>query len=184
MSIGWPSLLRNQSNEASHIWQTILIFNCIYLMNILRPLPSRLEHLYLFGPSRAKHLTIDLFFLNYETVLYFFLNCYNKRNLLVWLLTTLKQLLNLTPVQTSCDSQASSIRCDPAAIWNSDPWTHAYQHNNIMKLSNLLLLLSRLKFASVKVPTDSVFSFLIHICDLWWAYITDLYALGRKRSLR
>ena len=67
MSIDWPSLLRNHSNEASHIWQIILIFNCIYLMNILRPLPAKLEQFYLFDPCRAKNLTFDLFFNNYET---------------------------------------------------------------------------------------------------------------------
>ena len=46
-----------------------------------------------------------LTFYNYETALeigqtILFLNRYNKRNLLVWFLTTLKQLFNLTPVQT------------------------------------------------------------------------------------
>ena len=58
VSTGWPSLLSNHSNEASHIWQTILIFNFIYLMNILRPLPAKLEHYYLFDPCRAKNLTL------------------------------------------------------------------------------------------------------------------------------
>ena len=41
--IGWPSLLRNHSNEASHTWQTILNFSCIYLMNILRTLKAKLD---------------------------------------------------------------------------------------------------------------------------------------------
>ena len=78
VSIGWPFLLRNHSNEASRIWQTILILHCIYLMNILRQLPAKLDHIYLIGPCRAKNLTFELFFNNYETVrrrypkLYFF----------------------------------------------------------------------------------------------------------------
>ena len=38
-------------------------------MNILRPLPAQLEHFfYLFDPYRAKNLTFDLSFINYETV--------------------------------------------------------------------------------------------------------------------
>ena len=48
--------------------------------------------------------------------------------------------LNLTP----CDPVASWTRCDPATIWNGDPWTHT----NIMKLSNLLSLLSWVTFRS------------------------------------
>ena len=42
----------------------------------------------------------------------FFLNPYNKRNLLVWSLTKLKQLLKLTPVQTVWNK----------AMWNINPW--------------------------------------------------------------
>ena len=37
----WSSFLRNHSNETSHIWQTILICDCIYMMNILRPLSAK-----------------------------------------------------------------------------------------------------------------------------------------------
>ena len=33
----------------------------------------------------------------------------------------------------SCDPQISCTGCDPAAIWNTDPWTHT----NIMKLHRL-----------------------------------------------
>ena len=64
MSIGRPFLLRNHSNEASHNYD----FHCIYLINILRPLPAKSDHFYLFDPCRAKNLTFDLFFSNYETV--------------------------------------------------------------------------------------------------------------------
>ena len=39
-----------------------------YKMSILRPLPAKSEHLNLFDPCRAKKLTFDLFFDNYETV--------------------------------------------------------------------------------------------------------------------
>ena len=46
----------------------------------------------------------------------------------------------------SCDPQASCTRCDPAAIWNGDPWTHT----NIMILSNLLFLFSWVNFRSVR----------------------------------
>ena len=45
-----------------------MIFRCIYLMNILRPLPAKSDHFYPFDPCRAKNLTFDLFFSNYETV--------------------------------------------------------------------------------------------------------------------
>ena len=37
-------------------------------MNILRPLPAKLDPFYLFDPCRAKNLTFDLSFNNYETV--------------------------------------------------------------------------------------------------------------------
>ena len=84
----------------------------------------------------------------------FFLNRYNKRNLLVSFLTTLKQLLNLTPVQTILWPQASCTGCDLAVIWNSDPWTPT----NIMKLSNLLFLFSWVNFASIQ-PTAILTTF-------------------------
>ena len=47
-------------------------------MNILKPLPAKLDHFYLCDPCRAKNLTFDLSFNNNETVrrrcvnLYFF----------------------------------------------------------------------------------------------------------------
>ena len=44
----------------------------------------------------------------------------------------------------SCDPHVSCTGCDPAAIWNGDPWTHT----NIMKLSNLLFLFSWVNFRS------------------------------------
>ena len=37
-------------------------------LNILRPLPAILDHFYLFDPCRAKNLTFDRVFNNYETV--------------------------------------------------------------------------------------------------------------------
>ena len=137
-----------RSIEASHIWQTILIFHCIYLMNILRPLPAKLEHFYLFDPCRAKNLT----FISITTKRYFvdkskyrfFFNRYNKRNLLVWSSTT-SNFWIWSLYKLFCDPQAFCTGCDPAAIWNSDPWTYT----NIMKLSNLLFLFSWLNFASV-----------------------------------
>ena len=60
--------LESNANETCYIWQTILNLNCIYKTSILRPLPAKLEHFYLFDPCRAKNLTFDLFFNNYETV--------------------------------------------------------------------------------------------------------------------
>ena len=57
---------------------------------------------------------------------------------MVQFLTILKQLLNLIPVRTILWPQASCTGCDPAAIWNIDPWPHI----NMMKLSNLLFLFS------------------------------------------
>ena len=51
---------------------------------------SNIGAFYMFDPCRAKNLTFDLFFNNYESVrrrwvkLLFFLNRYNKRNLLAW----------------------------------------------------------------------------------------------------
>ena len=70
VSMHWLTVFTysNHSNESSHILQISLIFHCIYLMNILRPLPVKLEHFYLFDPCRVKNLTFDLFFNNYETV--------------------------------------------------------------------------------------------------------------------
>ena len=52
----------------------------------------------------------------------------------------------------SCDHQASCTGCDPAVIWNSDPWTPT----NIMKLSNLLFLFSWVNFPSIR--PDILFS--------------------------
>ena len=43
-----------------HVNKSILILNCIYKTNILRPLPAKLEYFYLFDPCRAKNLTFDL----------------------------------------------------------------------------------------------------------------------------
>ena len=65
-----------------------------------------------------------------------FLNRYNKRNLLVWFLTTLKKLWIWPLYKISCDPQASCTGCD------------------IMKLSNLLFLFSWVNFRSVR-PTTS-----------------------------
>ena len=58
----------NHVTETYYIQQTILNLNCIYKTSILRPLPVKLEHFYLFDPCRAKNVTFDLFFNNYEMV--------------------------------------------------------------------------------------------------------------------
>ena len=63
---------------------------------------------------------------------YTFLNRYNKRNLLVWFLTTSKQLLNLTPVETILWPPGFLYRMWPGSNmkwWSLDP----YQHNEIIK---------------------------------------------------
>ena len=144
--------LHNHVTETCYTKQTILNLNCIYQTSILRPLPAKLNHFYLFDPCRAKKLTSDLFFNNFETVrrryakLYFFWIVIIRgiwwygfwqhwSNFWIWLLYKL-----------SCDPQASCIGCDPAAIWNGDPWTHT----NIIKLSNLLFLFSWVNFRSFR----------------------------------
>ena len=61
---------------------------------------------------------------------YIFLNRYNKRNLLVWFSTTLKQLLNLTPVQTILWPPDFLYKMWPGSNmehWSLDP----YQYNEI-----------------------------------------------------
>ena len=63
-----------------------------------------------------------------------------------------KIFLNLTPAQTILWPQASCIGCDPAAIWNGDPWTHT----NIMILSNLLFLFSWVNFRSFRPKLHSM----------------------------
>ena len=130
-------------------------------MNILKPLPAKSDHFYLFDPCRATNLTFDHFFNNYETVrrrlvkLYFFwivitrgiywygfLQHWNK--FWIWPLDKL-----------SCDPQASCTGCDPVAVWNGDPWTPT----NLMKLSNLLFLFSWVNFRSVWPIRIDIFSF-------------------------
>ena len=70
----------------------------------------------LFDPYRAKNLTFDLFFNNFETVTTSWIGQTIQRNdSSIWFLTTLKQLLNLTPVQILLP-QASCTGCDSAAI--------------------------------------------------------------------
>ena len=79
--------LHNHVTVICYMQLTILNLNCIYKTSILRPLPAKLEHFYLFDQGcRAKNLTFDLFFNNYERVRQrqvklYFLNRYNKRNL-------------------------------------------------------------------------------------------------------
>ena len=51
--------LHNQVNEICYLWLTILNLNCIYIANILIPLPAKLDHVYLFDPCRAKNLTYE-----------------------------------------------------------------------------------------------------------------------------
>ena len=61
---------------------------------------------------------------------YIFLNRF-KRNLLIWFSTTLKQLLNLTPVQTILWPPGFLYRMWPGSNmkwWSLDP----YQHNEII----------------------------------------------------
>ena len=103
-------------------------------------------------PVEPKLLISDLFFNNYETVrridrsnYTFFLNRYNKQNLLVWFWQHQRNFWIWPLYKLSCDPQASCTGCDPAVIWHRDPWTHT----NIIKLSNLLFLFSWLNFASV-----------------------------------
>ena len=171
MSIGWPFLLCNHSNKASHIWQTILIFHCIYLMNILRPLPAKLDHFYLFDPLEPKiwpltfsSITTKRYVVDRSNYTFFWILItkgicwYGPRqhwsNFWIWPLYKL-----------SCDPQASCTGCDPAAIWNSDPWTPT----NIMKLSNLLFLFSWVNFASIRPrvrPTESLFMLSKYI-EIW-----------------
>ena len=45
-----------------------------------------------------------------------------------------------------CCRVTSCTGCDPAEIWNGNPWTHT----NIMKLSNLLFLFSWVNIRSVR----------------------------------
>ena len=127
-------------------------------MNILRPLPAKLDHLYLFDPCRAKNLSFDLSFNNFETVrrrwikLCFFWIVITRgiclygsrqhwRNFWIWPLYKL-----------SCDPHASCTGCDPAAIWNGDSWIRT----NIMKLSNHLFLFSWVNFRSVRLIIEPI----------------------------
>ena len=83
-------------NEASHIWQTILILNRFYLMKTLRQLSAKLEHFYVFDhvepkswPLTFSSITTKHYVVNRSSYT-FFLNQYDKRNMSVWFLTTLK----------------------------------------------------------------------------------------------
>ena len=131
------------------------------------------DHCQLFYPfdlCRAKNLTFDLFFNNYETVLrryhklYFFwiviirgICWYGSRqhwsNFWIWPMYKL-----------SCDPQASCTWCDPAAIWHSDPWIHT----NIMKLSYLSFLFSWLNFASVWPIWGQIWFY--NVCKSIWSW--------------
>ena len=118
-------------------------------MNILRPLPAKLEHFCLFNPCRGKNLTSG--FSSITTKLYVWsvitrgICWYNFwqhwSNVWIW-------PLNKLP----CDPQASCTGCDPAAIWNLDPW----HHTNIVKLSNLLFLFSWVNLTSVRPICQSI----------------------------
>ena len=93
----------------------------------------------LFDPCRAKKMTSDLFINNYETVRrrqvkpHFFWIVITRG--ICWyggFLTTLKQLLNLTPVQTILWPPGFLYRMWPGSNmkwWSLDP----YQHNEIIK---------------------------------------------------
>ena len=66
-----------------HLTYGNLFWCSIYLINIWRQLPAKLEHFYLFDPCRTKILSFDLFFNNSKTIrqTILFLNRCNKRNL-------------------------------------------------------------------------------------------------------
>ena len=181
---GWPSLLHNHSNEASHIilWQTILICNRYYLMNNLIPLPAKLEHCYLFtcltpAVDRSNH--------------FFFLSCHHKRNLLVWILNMLKQLWNWPLYKIFCDPLAFWTWNDTAAILNTDPWSHT----NIIKLLNLVCLFSCWNQASsrpIPLPHEARSRFVNNIYIFYYYHYTvyshrqsdfSLYGAGVKKKV-
>ena len=94
--------------ETNTCWEAISDWLQGHMMNILRSFSAKLPVLPAFlpvWPLNNQNFDLNLFFNNYEAIrrsyskLYLFLN-YNKMNPLVWFFTTLKQLLNLTPVQT------------------------------------------------------------------------------------
>ena len=79
VSVHWLTvLLRYHSNKASHILQTIWFFIVLTWWTFWDHCQQNWIIFYLFDPCRAKNLTFDLFFNNYETVrhrqvkLYFF----------------------------------------------------------------------------------------------------------------
>ena len=85
-------------------------------MNILRLLTEKLENFYLFDPCRTKILTIDLFLITTKGYLGGRPN-YIGMTRLLWFLTTLKQLLNLTPIiKLFRDPLPYCTRSDMAAI--------------------------------------------------------------------
>ena len=102
----------------------------------------KLDHFYLFEPW-IKPKIRPLIFPSITTKRYVvdrsnytFSESYNKRNLLVmvglWFSSTLKQLLNSTPVQTILKHPGFLYRMWPGSNmkwWSSDP----YQHNEIIK---------------------------------------------------
>ena len=98
-----------------------------------------------FDPSKVSLLVSWYCFICLWT-LYFFWIVVTREICWYGFLKTLKQLLNLTPVQTILWPQASCTECEPTAIWNINPWPHT----DIMKLWNLLLLFSRVNLASVR----------------------------------
>ena len=75
--------LHNHVTKTCYTEQTILNLNCIYQTSILRPLPAKLDDFYLLDPCRAKNLTSDLFFRNYETV-----RCRNVKLYFFWIVIT------------------------------------------------------------------------------------------------
>ena len=138
----------------------------------MRPLPAKLEHCYLYDPcieSKIWHLTFSSittkrYVVDSSNYIFFWIVItrgicwYGSRqhwsNFWIWPLH-----------QVSCDPQVSCTGCDPAAIWNSDSWTHT----NKMKLSNLLFLFSWLNFASVR-PTSR---WSPHFAAYWWAGLCE-----------
>ena len=138
LSIGCSILLRNHSNEAFHIWFFIVFTWWTFwdhcqqnriIFTRLTPVEPKIKHLIFSSVTTKRYVVMVVDRSNYT----FFSESltrgmcwYGSRqhwsNFWIWPLYKL-----------SCDPQTSCTGCDPAAIWNTDPWTHA----NVMKLHRL-----------------------------------------------
>ena len=103
-------------------------------MNILRTLPTKLEHFHLFDHCKTKILSFDLFFNNYvvdrSNFIFFWIGM--TIGICNMVMTTLKQLLNFTPVQTILWPHGLLYKkwhCSNMEHWPLVP----YQHNKIIK---------------------------------------------------